>query len=299
MRLCTGLFTLLPGLTLAAPAPWQPLFNERDLSGWKTWLSTPQPTSSVADQPKDASGKYLGPIGPGSDPLRVFTIVQVDGRAAVRISGEVFGTLTTVATFSDYHLRLQFKWGELRWPPRRQAARDGGLLYHGDETPGVVGTWPRALEFQIQEGDCGDLFPLGMRVWVRARARDGQNLPPVYDLTQSPRLFDLKERQPKDPRPNYVLYGRCNKEADYERPRGEWNTLDLIALGADSMHVVNGHVVMRLENARRPREGDWVPLTSGHLSLQSEGAEIYFRDLELRRISAVPAEFSAPSTPAP
>ena len=37
-----------------------------------------------------------------------------------------------------------------------------------------------------------------------------------------------------------------------ERPRGEWNTLELYCLGQRSVHVVNGHVVMRLSGIRQP-----------------------------------------------
>ena len=38
--------------------------------------------------------------------------------------------------------------------------------------------------------------------------------------------------------------------------------------------------------------GAWVPLTSGHIGLQNEGAEIFYRDVELQPITAVPVEFA-------
>ena len=72
----------------------------------------PSPTSEVPGLKRDANGKYLEPIGSGRDPLKVFTVVNdVDGRPAIRISGEVFGELRTKGSFKDYHLKLQFKWG--------------------------------------------------------------------------------------------------------------------------------------------------------------------------------------------
>ena len=50
---------------------------------------------------RDADGKYTEPIGSGRDPLKVFTVVNdVDGRPAIRISGEVFGELRTKASRS-------------------------------------------------------------------------------------------------------------------------------------------------------------------------------------------------------
>ena len=36
-----------------------------------------------------------------------------------------------------------------------------------------------------------------------------------------------------------------------------------------------------------------VPVTSGPIILQSEGAELFYRDVEFRQITAIPAEFAA------
>src|SRR5438552_12623348 len=104
---------------LRAESVWTPLWNGKDLEGWTTWMQRPSPTSEVPGLKRDADGKYTEPIGSGIDPLKVFTIVSnVDGRPAIRISGEVFGELRSKGAFKDYHLRLQFKWGEKKWPPR-------------------------------------------------------------------------------------------------------------------------------------------------------------------------------------
>jgi hypothetical protein len=85
---------------------------------------------------------------------------------------------------------------------------------------------------------------------------------------------------------------RCVKLGDPEKPNGEWNTIDLICLGGDSIHVVNGVVVMRLHNAQRLDGPVPAPLTAGQISLQTEGAEVYYRNVELTPITAVPAEFA-------
>src|SRR5205809_672907 len=90
--------------------------------------------------------------GAWRDPREVFTIVRdVDGRPAIRISGEVFGELRSKRTFKDYHLKLQFKWGSKKWPPREkpETPRDSGLLYHVHAPPGEGGrTWARSIELQ-------------------------------------------------------------------------------------------------------------------------------------------------------
>src|SRR6476620_10647721 len=91
----------------AAPQPteWKPLWNGKNLDGWRTGMQALSPTSNVPGLKRDADGKYLGPIGSGRDPLNVFTVAQdVDGRSAIRISGEAFGELRTKPSFSNYHL---------------------------------------------------------------------------------------------------------------------------------------------------------------------------------------------------
>lgn len=104
---------LLGGIGMRAEGGWTPLWNGTDLDGWTTWMREPAPSSEVPGLKRDADGKYTEPIGSGRDPLKVFTVVSdLDGRPAIRISGEVFGELRTKRAFKDYHLKLQFKWGE-------------------------------------------------------------------------------------------------------------------------------------------------------------------------------------------
>src|SRR5262249_29146343 len=155
---------------------------------WTRWMQRPEPTSDVPGLKRDADGKYTEAIGSARDPLKVFTIVgNVDGRSAIRISGEVFGELRSARVFKDYHLRLQFKWGEKKWPPRDkpETPRDSGLLYHVHAEPGAGGrTWARSIELQIQEHDVGDLYAIGSVIGVRARARRGTQAS-VYEYDPS------------------------------------------------------------------------------------------------------------------
>src|SRR5436309_2738975 len=125
---CVAGFLLLACLPLRGQSGWTSLWNGKDFDGWTTWMQQPAAALDVPGLKRDADGKYLEPIGSGRDPLGVFTIVNdVDGRPAIRISGQVFGELRTKRSFEDYHLRFQFKWGETKWPPRdRPAGRGGG-----------------------------------------------------------------------------------------------------------------------------------------------------------------------------
>jgi hypothetical protein len=275
-------------ITTNAQSGWTPLWNGRNLDGWTTWMRQPEPGSDVPGIARSADGKYTEPIGSGRDPLRVFTVApDVDGAPAIHISGEVFGELRTTRSFQNYHLTLQFKWGQKKWPPRDrpEQQRDSGLLYHVHAPPGQNGrTWARSIELQIQERDVGDLYAIGSTIAVRSKVRPGTT-PPLYDYdpTGEWMFFTQSHGQP----------GRCVKQPDNEKPTGEWNTVELIAFGEDSIHIVNGVVVMRLHGPTRIDTSVPSPVTSGPIILQSEGAEIFYRDIRIRTLKAIPAEFAA------
>ena len=77
---------------------------------------------------------------------------------------------------------------------------------------------------------------------------------------------------------------------DNEKPRGQWNKLDLICVGQSGIHVVNGTVNLVLTGIRQSINGKDEPLTRGRIQLQSEGAEVFFRNIRLRPIKDVPAD---------
>jgi hypothetical protein len=52
---------------------------------------------------------------------------------------------------------------------------------------------------------------------------------------------------------------------------------------------VNGKTVMTLFHSRQPgADGKDLPLTKGRIQLQSEGAEVFYRDIEIRSITRLP-----------
>jgi len=274
------------GSAMAADAPWQPLFNGKDLSGWETYLSVPLSTSVVPGAERDAKGNYTQIVGVGSDPLKCFSVVEVDGKPAIRLSGEGFGTLATLASYSNYHLRLQFKWGTKKWlPGSENKPRGSGLLYHGHGKHGdgdEEKRWMSHQQFQIQEGKVGEYVAVGDTA-ADITARKGDDKKFVYD-EQAPALAFCA----KTPAQN-----RCLRSTSYEKS-GEWNTLDLICVGATAIQVVNGHVVLRLTASRTVAGAGFEPLTGGLLLLQMEGSEIYFREIEIMPVTAVPSAFAAP-----
>lgn len=250
----------------------QSLFNGKDLSGWDTYVG---PAYDTLEQ------KFKGsPIGLNLDPDRVFSVVEADGKPALRISGEKFGGISTKQSFHNYHFQLEFKWGKLKWNPKKNSKRDSGLLYHAVGEHGADGGfWMRSQEFQIQEGDCGDYWGVaGGIADVPATKRDGRQF--IYS-PGSP-LLTFSEKG---------INGRnCIKSPDAEKPSGEWNTIDVYCYGDTSVHVVNGIVTMVLYNLRQLDGGREKPLTAGKIQLQSEGAELFYRKLWLENINEIPKD---------
>jgi hypothetical protein len=278
--LIAALLFLSPA-AVAADNEWRPLWNGKDFTGWNTWLGVPYPTTDVPGLAKKADGKYAGPIGLNRDPLKVFSVVQVDGRPAIRISGEINGTLTTKEPLADYHLRVQFKWGESRRP---ESKRDSAVFFHGYDL-GQAGpsAWPRCLEFQVTEGDVGDLSTVTTKATVRGRPQG--EAPAIYD--PAGQTLTLLSQVP-----NKGRYNHCTKAADHERPHGQWNTLELYCVKDEAILVVNGGMVMRAQNIQRLDGKTWVPLTRGLISLQSKNGELFYRDVAVRTISAIPPAFA-------
>ena len=87
---------------------WISLFNGKNLEGWETFLSY-QPGSGTEEI-----------IGVNRDPDNIFSVV--DG--SIRIDGRIWGALTSVDEYENYHLRFKFKWGTKRYPPRENDKRD-------------------------------------------------------------------------------------------------------------------------------------------------------------------------------
>ncbi|WP_242156328.1 3-keto-disaccharide hydrolase [Aestuariivivens sediminis] len=253
------------------------LFNGKDLSGWNTYLGVPQSTSEVKGLAKD-KGKYTEPIGYNKDPLHVFSVVEVDGAPAIRISGEVFGILVTKKEYENYHLSLEFKWGKTKYPPRENSKRDSGVLYHSVGLEGAAGkVWMRSVEMQVQETDTGDLWCVDS---TTANVRS-------IRFTEDKEMYKYDAGAPFNAI-NMRTERYCKKAGDYEKDYGAWNRLDIYAYGRESFHVVNGHINMHLTAIGEFVNGNIIPLSKGKIQLQSEGAEVFYRNISIRSIDKMP-----------
>jgi len=273
---------LLLAVALGGPEDegWKPLMNGKDLSGWETWLTKPHKSSVVDGLAKNEKGEYTEALGLNRDPHQVFSIVEVDGAPALRVSGEMWGGISTKEEFENYHFRAEFKWGRKRWPPREKTVRDNGLLYHCVGPHGAgSGSWLKSFEMQIQERDCGDFHSVaGVLVDVEAVPKDPSK--PKGDLLYrkgAEKVTGVARRIWKDP--------------DNEKPSGEWNVVEFLCVGQTSVHVVNGKVTMVLTGLRQKAGNTEVPLTKGRIQIQSESAEIYWRNIEVRPITEISKKF--------
>jgi hypothetical protein len=84
----------------------------------------------------------------------------------------------------------------------------------------------------------------------------------------------------------------CHAGTDAEK-KDDWNELELITYGDKSIRLVNGQVVMALSNSRNMVNGKAVPLVSGKLQLQCESAEVYYKDILIKPINSIPAQYAA------
>ena len=265
------LASLIMNLSYSQPG-WQLLFDGKDLTGWETYLGP-----RYSPEKGDFDGE---PVGLNRDPREVFTVVQLDDGPAIRISGAEFGGISTLDSFSNYHLQLQFKWGTEKHAPRTNEKRDSGLLYHANGPHGADWFfWMSSQEFQIQEGDCGDYWGLGSDVTVKVKMQADSTF--AYHPNGQSTAFGAHSK----------IRNAKKKPDGMEKPWGEWNTIDLYTFGSTSIHMVNGTVVMILEDSRQPVDEKVLPLTRGKIQIQSEGAEIYYRNIRIEPITELPKEW--------
>lgn len=230
------------------------LFNGRDLDNFYTFLQ---------------DTKY-------EDPRQVFTVH--DG--LLHISGDGFGYLATRRAYRDYRLVAEFRWGERTWGSRAQATKDSGILLHATGPDGNAGPWMASIEFQIIQGGVGDFIvvagknadgsPIAVSLTCEVtQDRDGET---VWQRGGQRQSFSSGRINwfGRDPDWKDVLGFRGRN--DVEHPDGEWNRLEAICDGGRITNIVNGVVV---------NEGFDAQPSFGKILFQTEGAELFFRKIEL------------------
>jgi hypothetical protein len=243
----------------AAAVPEPRHFNGTDLTGFNT---------------------YPAEHGRDNVPKGVFTVQ--DGM--LRISGEEPGYLATKKAYHHYTLHTEYKWGEKTWPPREAKARNSGIAVHADSEGLLEVALKGSYQCYLGEGRtgaislmAGDPPPAKMNAEVdpkKSRAVPAlfQYMPrgiktpftapaSLYSLTYDPAWKDVTGFRGKN---------------DAEKPRGEWNTLEIICGLNNLVVILNGKTVNRVTQMNRNK---------GKILFRSSLAEIFFR-----KIDVIPAD---------
>ncbi|MGC4073302.1 MAG: DUF1080 domain-containing protein [Nibricoccus sp.] len=198
------------GASVRAHAQRIELWNGRDLTGWKIFLS-------------DAA----------IDPATVWTVR--DG--ALRLDAKkANGYIRTEKSFANY--RLHVEW---RWDADATDRSNSGVMLHVN---GPDLAWPAAFEAQLKTGNAGQIVGMGL------------------DIPDAP-LTNNRKRAERLAPPS-------------EKPRGEWNSYDI---------VVNEATIEVSVNGVRQNFVQKLPVTSGNIALQMEGAPIEFRNVWLEPLT--------------
>jgi hypothetical protein len=260
---------------------WTTLLD-KDLTKWGNYLAFSHKPDYNGKPPVDEKGQPIAPIGYNKDTKGVFTMVEEKGEPVLRVSGEVYGCLYTNEAYENFHLKLQVKWGTKAYGPRIGKLKDSGILYFSQGPSGVDywRAWMLSQEFQIIEGHTGDYWNISTSAAdIRAFLPEGK-MNSIADPGQP--FLNFGTGAPE---------GLCIRNENREKPGNEWNTVELICYQGKSLHIVNGHVVMVLRNSHYVQDGKKIPLVKGKIQLQSEGSEVYFKDVQIKDIRDMPNEY--------
>ncbi|RUL87281.1 3-keto-disaccharide hydrolase [Tautonia sociabilis] len=252
IRVLTPLLCLAlaaPALAGGSPAEqeWIPLFNGKDLTGW-----TPKITGFEA-------GENF------SDTFRVedgVLKVSFDGYDGF---GDRFGHLVSDRSFSEYRLRIEYRFvGEQCPGGPSWARRNSGVMIHS-----------QSAESMAKDQN----FPVSIEVQFLGGLGEGER--PTANLCT--------------PGTNVVMNGRlhtqhCTNSTSKTYDGDQWVTVEVEVKDGTIKHLVDGEVVIEYEqpqydptdaDAKRLIKGDDLRLTEGHLALQSESHPIEFRKVEI------------------
>ena len=232
-------------------------FDQKDLGSFTTWLKK--------------TGR--------EDPDHVFRLEN----GVLRCGDEDQGYVATRESYKDFHLSVEYRWG--RKNPNDKYVRNSGVLLHGVGPDGSQnGVWMMSIECQLAQGCEGDL------ILIKGKTADGSPYPAT--ITSTTRVAeDGKTRWQKEGQPT-VYSGKqfwwskhqphfkelidTRGEHDVASPLGEWTKVECVCKGSRITIKINGETVNECFDANP---------AAGKILLQSEGHEVFFRNLELRPLS--------------
>ena len=177
-------------------------------------------------------------------------------------SGHPIGVMRTAKQYENFVLHVE--WMHM------EAGGNSGVFAWSNARPNPNSRLTNGVEIQMLELD-----------WPKLHIRDGITPPVAYVHGE---LFgvDGVKIVPENPRGerSMSIENRC-------KGRGEWNTYDVVAVDGVIKLSVNGKFVNGVRGATQKK---------GYLCLESEGAEIHFRNIKIMELPAgvTSVEQSAP-----
>ncbi|MDQ7817396.1 MAG: DUF1080 domain-containing protein [Melioribacteraceae bacterium] len=241
---------------------WVGLFNGKDLSGWSSFLST-----------VDKEEPFLI----NEDPQKIFQVIgnelhfYKDQNESDKVPE---GYLYTTKEYSDFRLRLEYKWGTKKFAQRKNKLKNSGLMFNAQQP---YGFWPTSIEYQISEGITGDAYTQNY-AWftttIDSIVLDNSSKRSFPRYSPNGKLYDYGGNQS-----SMRLIGPGN----LDHPEG-WNKVEMIVRGDSAVFYVNGTETVKVWNIRYDKPGienDVRPMKKGRIVLQAEATEIIFRSIEI------------------
>jgi hypothetical protein len=204
---------------------------------------------------RDFTGWKIYLLG-DADPAKTFSVK--DG--VIHCTGQPLGYMITDKEYENYVLRVQW-----RFPGK---PGNSGVFVH---VSGPDKIWPKGVEAQLFSGRAGDIWVVGDRgqeFKLKVASERDPNGPRHYARIGD--KFVKKGTKDKQGRDQYDIVGK-----QVEKPIGEWNQYEITCKGDTIKLVVNGEFV---------NEGTNAEATKGKILLQSEGAPIEFRNVEIKML---------------
>ena len=251
----------------AADSGWKPLFNGTNLDGWRVVIGNParQDTNHWVQVHDGMIHMYQSHAQGSQQPA---------------------GYIVTTKDYSNYHLKLEYKWGQKRFGGRSNARRDAGILYH---LVGKDGVWPRSIECQIQENDVGDVFTVYTRLTAQVDPATTNLITDV--ITNDVGVIRTNKHvtpvfKPLDqggiPFVQGVNEGIRRVIRNPMMEHDGWNTVEVIVHGNEATYIVNGKVNNHVTGIEQKVNNEWIPLTKGKIALQLEYAEVFYRNVQIK-----------------
>jgi hypothetical protein len=201
----------------------------------------------------------------------------------IHISGEGRGYLATEQAYQNYHLSLEYRWGQRT--DGGKFVRNSGLLIHGVGPDGAAGgVWMTSIECQLAQGCEGDL------IVIRGKDATGTTFPATLasETTLGPdgrtrwkaggerTAYSGKQFWWSQHDPEFKELLDTRGRWDVASPRDEWTRVECICSGQRITIRINGQTVNECID---------VHPSSGKILLQNEGHEVFFRNVEIRPIT--------------